>query len=211
MNKDNKKYIVETVFLKESLKHNLSLNEFLVLMYFDNEYELIFDVKKVAKAICLNEKDVLNAFGSLLDKKLITLNSVKNENGKLADKVSLDNLYNGIKNNAKKAEKDTAKQDLFTKFQSGYGHSLSGMDYEIINAWLTNGFSEELILGALNEANYNGVTSLRYIDKILFEWQKKGFKKMEDVNNHMKTRSEEYEPSNMYESEDLEYNWLDEE
>ena len=209
MNKDNKKYIIETIFLKESLKHNLTLNEFLVLMYFDNEYELIFDVKKVAKAICLSEKEVLNAFGSLLDKKLITLNSVKNESGKLVDKISLDNLYNGIKNNSQKAEKNSEKQDLFTKFQLGYGHSLSGMDYEIINAWLTNGFSEELILGALNEANYNGVTSLRYIDKILYEWQKKGFKKMDDVNNHMKSRSEENEPS--YETEVLEYNWLDEE
>ena len=45
MNKDNKKFVVETVFLKESLKHSLSLNEFIVLMYFDNEYELTFDVK----------------------------------------------------------------------------------------------------------------------------------------------------------------------
>ena len=210
MNKDNKRYIIETVFLKESLKHNLSLNEFLVLMYFDNETEMIFDVKKVAKAICISDKEVLNAFGSLLDKKLITLNSVKNENGKLADKVSLDNLYNGIKDNAKKAEKDGKKQDLFTKFQESYGHSLSGMDYEIINAWLTNGFSEELILGALAEANYNGVSSLRYIDKILYEWQKKGFKKMDDVDNHLKNRSNKTE-ENLYETMVMEYNWLDEE
>ena len=47
------------------------------------------------------------------------------------------------------------------------------MEYEIINAWLLKGFSEELVLGALKEAVYNGVSSLRYIDKILFEWQKK--------------------------------------
>ncbi|MBE6148564.1 MAG: DnaD domain protein [Firmicutes bacterium] len=211
MNKDNKKYVVETLFLKETLKHNLSLNEFLVLMYFDNEYELTFDVKKVAKATCLNEKDVLNAFGSLLDKKLITLNSVKNESGKLIDKVSLDNLYNGIKDNVSKNAKEKEKNDLFTKFQANYGHSLSGMDYEIIKAWLDNGFAEELILGALDEANYNGVTTLRYIDKILFEWNKKGFKKMEDVTNHLKNRSASDENKITYETSVLEYNWLDEE
>lgn len=211
MNKDNKKFVVETLFLKETLKHNLSLNEFVVLMYFDNEYELTFDVKKVAKATCLNEKDVLNAFGSLLDKKLIVLNSVKNESGKLIDKVSLDSLYSGIKDNANKSAKEKAKTDLFTKFQANYGHSLSGMDYEIIKAWLDNGFSEELILGALDEANYNGVASLRYIDKILFEWNKKGFKTMNDVNNHLKSRSEKDEEKIAYESSVLEYNWLDEE
>ena len=211
MNKDNKKYVIETMFLKETLKHNLSLNEFIVLMYFDNEYELTFDVKKVAKATCLNEKDVLNAFGSLLDKKLITLNSVKNESGKLIDKVSLDNLYSGIKDNANKNAKEKEKTDLFTKFQANYGHSLSGMDYEIINAWIDNGFSEELILGALEEANYNGVTTLRYIDKILFEWNKKGFKKMEDVNNHLKSRSSDDKNKVTYETSVLEYNWLDEE
>ena len=211
MNKDNKKYVVETMFLKETLKHNLTLNEFIVLMYFDNEYELTFDVKKVAKATCLNEKDVLNAFGSLLDKKLIILNSVKNESGKLIDKVSLENLYNGIKDNANKSAKERAKTDLFTKFQANYGHSLSGMDYEIIKAWLENGFSEELILGALEEANYNGVTTLRYIDKILFEWNKKDFKKMEDVNNHMKSRSSGENNNVPFETIVLEYNWLDEE
>ncbi|MBE6155999.1 MAG: DnaD domain protein [Firmicutes bacterium] len=211
MNMDNKKFVIETVFLKETLKHNLTLNEFIILMYFDNEYELTFDVKKVSKSTCLSEKDVLNAFGSLLDKKLIILNSIKDESGKLIDKVSLENLYNGIKDNATKSAKEKEKNDLFAKFQANYGHSLSGMDYEIIKAWLENGFSEELILGALDEANYNGVTTLRYIDKILFEWNKKGFKKMEDVNNHMKSRSTHNDSKITYESSVLEYNWLDEE
>lgn len=211
MNKENKRFIIETIFLKETLKHNLSLNEFLVLMYFDNEYELTFDVKKVAKVTCLNEKDVLTSFGSLLDKKLLTLNSVKDDNGKLIDKVSLENLYNGIKDSVSKKEKQKAEDDLFTKFQQNYCHSLSGMDYEIIKAWIDNGFSEELILGALDEANYNGVVSLRYIDKILFEWQKKGFKRMDDVTNYMKNRNDDVDEDKLaFETDALEYNWLDE-
>ena len=61
MNKDNKKFVVETLFLKEALKYNLTLKEFLILMYFDNDYDLVFDVKKVSKAICLSEEDTLKA------------------------------------------------------------------------------------------------------------------------------------------------------
>ena len=209
MNKDNKKFVIETVLLKETIKHNLSLNEFIILMYFDNEYELTFDVKKVSKATCLNEKDVLNAFGSLLDKKLITLNSVKNESGKIIDKVCLDNLYSNIKTDTSKEAKEKEDDELLAEFQKNYGHSLSGMDYEIIKAWMSHGFSKDLILGALEEANYNGVASLRYIDKILFEWQKKGFKTMNDVKKNMQNHNDSDE--SLFQTKVMEYDWLNEE
>ena len=55
------------------------------------------------------------------------------------------------------------------------------MEYEYINGWLAKDYSEEIISLALKEAVYNGVSSLRYIDKILFEWKKKGVKTKEDV------------------------------
>ena len=90
MNKDNKKFIIETLFLKEALKYNLTLKEFIVLMYFDNDYDLTFDIKKISKATCLSENDTLIAFNSLLTKKLIKLNQIKNEGGKVIDKVSLE-------------------------------------------------------------------------------------------------------------------------
>ena len=209
MDKDNKKFIVETIFLKETLKRDLTLKEFLVLMYFDNEYEQTFDVKKVSKATCLSEQDVLKSFGSLMEKKLITINPEKDNRGKIIEKVSLDNLYNGIKENQNKQKAEKAKDDFYSKFQENYGHNLTGMDLELINAWLTSGYSEELILGALKEANYNGVPTLRYIDKVLFEWKKKGFKNLKDVDNHLKKRNDE-EDDKLYESKVFEYNWLDE-
>ncbi len=211
MSKGNKKYIIESLFLKESLKHNISLNEFLVLMYFDNEEEMIFDVKKVSKALFLSEKDVLSAFGSLLDKKLINLNSAKNETGQLIDKVSMESLYDDINNISKNNVKESKKQDFFTKFQEIYGHSLSGMDYELINAWIEHEFSEEMVLGALEEAKYNGVMTLRYIERILYEWQKKGFKNMQDVMNNLKKKDSSSNDDKLYEANVLEYNWLDEE
>ena len=34
---------------------------------------------------------------------------------------------------------------------------------------------------ALKEAIYNGVTSLRYIEKILYDWRKKGYKNKQQV------------------------------
>lgn len=202
MNKDNKKFIVETYFLKEALKYDLSLKEFIVLIYFENEYDSIFDVKKIAKATCINEKDVLTSFGLLLDKKIITLKSEKDENGKIVDKVLLDNLYK----NAKEETKSKPKKDnsFYNEFQKLYAKQLSSMDFELINAWIKC-YNEELILGALKEANYNGKQSLRYIDKILYEWKKNGIKTMDDLEK--KTKEESKQIDDIV----LDYDWLNEE
>ncbi len=50
---------------------------------------------------------------------------------------------------------------------------MSPIEYETINSWLNQGIEEEMILNALREAVINGVSNLRYIDKILYEWKKK--------------------------------------
>lgn len=209
MNKDNKKFIIETLFLKESLKYNLTLKEFIVLMYFDNDYDLTFDVKKISKATCLSENDTLIAFNSLLTKKLIKLNQIKNEGGKVIDKVSLENFYNNLKETIDLEKEEKNENSIFFKFQEKFGKGLSGMDYEIINAWLSKGFSESLILEALDEAIKNDAPSLRYIDKILFEWNKKGYKGKEELEKVFKNENKINKEAKNFETSVFEYNWLD--
>lgn len=206
MFKDNKKLVAETVFIKEALKNNLSLQEFLLLLFFDNSFDLVFDMKVIAKTINMSEDEVLIAYGNLINKKLIKVVADKDGFGKVTEKVSLDNFYNEIKNNYKNEEKQEVKTDIFSKFENTFGRTLSNIDYEIINAWMEKGFSEDLILEALREAEYNGVLNLRYIDKILYEWNRKGFKTVEDVNK----RFNELENTPIFESSVLDYDWLHE-
>ncbi len=207
MDKENKKFIIETIFLREAVKYNLSLSEFIVLMYFDNKGEL-FDVKKIVDSTGLSEEGVLSAFESLLEKKLIVLNSVKNEIGKIVDKVSLDNLYKKIKDEVKKKKNDNKEDDFFTEFQKYYGRSLSGLDYECIKGWLSAGFSEEMIIYAVREASYNGAYSLSYIDSVLYAWKKKDINTPKDVEEYLKSRDFK---EVLIDENILEYNWLDEE
>ena len=174
MFKDNKKFVAETIFIKEALKLNLSLNEFLLLLYFDNVFDEVFDMKVVSKCLNMKEEDVLTAYGSLMAKRLIKVDAEKDDLGKIRERVSLDNFYNEIRSDYKKNEKKETKDDIYQVFEREFGRTLSTMDYEIINAWIDGGYSEELIIAALREAVYNGVTNLRYIDKILYEWKKKG-------------------------------------
>ena len=55
------------------------------------------------------------------------------------------------------------------------------MEYEQIKEWITSGNSDEMIVYALREAVLNGVSNLRYIDSILNEWKKKGYKNKNDI------------------------------
>lgn len=207
MFKDNKKLVAETIFIKEALKENLSLNEFLLLLYFDNSFDLVFDIKVVAKTLNMSEEHVLEAYSSLMKKKLIKVKAEKDGYGKVIEKVCLDNFYNEIKTDVKNSEIESSKEDIFSIFESNFGRSLSPMDYEIINAWIDKGFSEELVIAALNEAVYNGVPNLRYIDKVLYEWNRKGYKTVDDVNNRFK---EDKQNDKLFETSVLNFDWLNE-
>ncbi len=207
MFKDNKKLVAETIFIKEALKENLSLNEFLLLLYFDNSFDLVFDIKVVAKTLNMSEEQVLEAYSSLMKKKLIKVKAEKDGYGKVIEKVCLDNFYNEIKTDVKNSEIESSKEDIFSIFESNFGRSLSPMDYEIINAWIDKGFSEELVIAALNEAVYNGVPNLRYIDKVLYEWNRKGYKTVDDVNNRFK---EDKQNDKLFETSVLNFDWLNE-
>ena len=78
------------------------------------------------------------------------------------------------------------------------------MEYEIINGWLTT-CSEEIIILALKEATYNGVSNFRYIDRIINEWNKKGIKTKEDVE---KNKKEFKNKKDNKKQELFDYDWL---
>ena len=63
---------------------------------------------------------------------------------------------------------------------------------------------KSLIIEALKEAIYNNVTSLRYIETILYDWKKKGIKTKEDINKE-RTR---YKKSKKEVPEVFDYNWV---
>ena len=204
--KRNKKFVVDANFIKEAHNLNLSLDEFSLLIYFENSDESILDFDIICERLKISKESILEAFNNLLSKNIITLISEKNQEGKRYDKVSLENFYNNLIETKKKEEKGKLKEDIFTIFESEFRRPLSGIEFEIIKAWLEKLYSEELILAALKEAIYNGATNIRYIDTILHEWNKKGFKTKEDVDNYLKNK---YDDKKLEETNLFEYNWLD--
>lgn len=162
-------YLINTNVLKGIKSLNLSTNEVLLLIYFINN-DNVLDLNKVKECLNFTEEDTLNTYSSLITKGLIEVKVTK-ENGKVNESISLDTFYDKLIMNFK--EEKEINTDIYSKFESEFARSLSPIEYETINSWLNQGIEEEMILNALREAVINGVSNLRYIDKILYEWKKK--------------------------------------
>lgn len=200
-----KDYVLRKELFPLIWEYKLNLEEVLLLIYFMNEDVPTFDVEQINKITMISVNKILDSFTSLTNKGLISIDVIK-ENSGVKEVVNLDPIYKCMIDGLMKNNKKVVNNNIFEKFEKEFSRTLSPMEYEIINDWLDKNTSEELILGALKEATYNGVNNLRYIDKIIYEWNKKGFKNMEDVNNHLRNR----DTSDKSVKEISDYNWLDE-
>lgn len=200
-----KKYVINASSLKLLKTLDLSVNEILFIIFFDNANSMEFDLPLLMEDIGLSNEEVMVTLDSLMKKKLVTLDTGKDNYNKSVDIINLEGFYNILEDQYNSKIKNENKENIYEAFSKEFNRKLTSMEYEIINAWLSNGYSEELVLGALKEAVFNGVNNFRYIDKILLEWHKKGFKTMKDVKTSLVAR----ETNNN--GELFDYNWLEEE
>lgn len=208
-------HIVIPLFMLQHYKElKLEIGEFLFLMYLYNlGNKFIFDPSKFASDLNLDIKDVMNYIGTLSDKHFIRVEVMKNDKGLMEEMVLMDDFYSKLSlitmdevNNVSSAD----SSNIYEVIEKEFGRTLSPMEYEIIRAWLDNDMSEELIQEAIKEATYNGVSNLRYIDKILYEWSKLGIKTAKDVSDNKKKRAKaKEEASSDVDMDIMDWDWFD--
>lgn len=184
--------VVPMYFFKRYKDLKVTLEEFIFLMYLYNlGNKYLFDPNKFSSDLNIDLSTVMNYISSLTDKRLIRVEVLKNDKGLMEEVVILDDFYKklslitiGEANNSSSVD-----SDIFSIIEKEFGRTLSPIEYEIIKAWLDNNMSEDLIKEAIKEATFNGVSNLRYIDKILYEWGKNGIKTVKDVENNRKKRN----------------------
>lgn len=199
-------YTVPNYVLLFAKEASLDANSLILLIYFLNQKNKdIFNYKKILNDLSFTEKELLESISVLKDKKILSISMEKNESGILEERVDISSFYDIVFSKFLEEEKERVNySNLYSEFEKEFGRTLSPMEYEIINSWLESKISNDLILAALKEAVFNGVSNLRYIDKILFEWNKKGIKKPDDINK-VKKDEEEDKNESFYE-----YDWLNE-
>ena len=206
----SKNVVIPLYLYKLKDKLDLSMDEFMLMMYLYNEGELVlFDLNRMSEELGLKLNDLMNMIGILNGKGLIELKVITNDKNVMEEYISLDNFYNKISlllmdNSDSKTEDNS---NVFSMIEQEFGKTLSPIEYEIIKAWLESNKSVELISCALKESVMNGVRNLRYMDKILYEWEKKGIKTKADVDNHMNNRRKKEESKKV---DVFDYDWLGE-
>jgi len=194
--------VIPKLLLSNYKKLKITEKELIVLICLLDNNE--FDPKRIGEMLNMKSVDVITIINSLTKKDIVALNSVRNNNV-CEEFINLDNLYNKLVLTLMETKEEKISNNIYDKFEKEFARTLSPMEYEIIGAWTQNDFSEEIIDLALKEAVYNGVTNLRYIDKILYEWKKKGIKSKEDIE---KERANFKKKSSK--GEVFDYDWLNE-
>ena len=205
--------IVIPLYLMQNRKEfKLKFEEFVFLMYLYNKADdASFDPEQISKDLNITTSDVMNYIGILSSKNFIKIETFKNEKNILEEKISLEGFYKKITllMGEEVNKPDVENSNIFEIVEKEFGRTLSPIEYEIMKAWIESGFTEEIMKEAVKEATFNGVSNLRYIDKILYEWNKAGIKTKEDVEQnrkrHITKKEEEEEPIDI-----VDFDWFEE-
>ena len=180
-----KPIILPRYLFKYYLRLGITAEELIILIFvIDMGDKIVYDPEAISTALGMDKYKVMELLNSLNEKKIISITIEKTKAGKSEEYISLDLLYKkimGIIIDKKDDDKTLDNSDIFSIFENEFGRPISSMECQIIKGWIDDNFSHELIMEALKEAIYNGVTSLRYIEKILYDWRKKGYKNKKDI------------------------------
>ena len=175
--------VVPRILFNNYKRLNINEEELIVIMLIislGNKIEYNPDI--FVREINLDRHKVMKIINDLKEKKLLDLEMVRNGR-KTEEYITLSLLYEKLLNIIIDNKDSSRKIDnsIFSVFEEELGRTLSPMEYERIKEWVITYKNEELIKAALNEAVMNRVSNLKYIDSILNEWNKKGYKTKEDV------------------------------
>ena len=200
----NNNVTMPRLLLTNYKKLNINEIDVIILIYLINEKDLLFNPKKISSDLSMELETVLTSIDSLISKDIIALETIKKDNIR-NEYVTLNSLYNKLAFKVLNEEIKETKNNLFDVFEKEFGRTLSPTEYELIGGWQSGEFTDELILLALKEAVYNGVFNLRYIDRILYEWKKKGIKNKEDIEKERQNFK-----NKKIDNEIVDYDWLNE-
>lgn len=187
--------IVPRILFNNYRRLNITEEELIIVMLIislGNKIQYNPDV--FVEELNIDRHKVMTIISNLIGKNILSLEMVKNGR-KTEEYISLSLLYDKLLNIVKEVSGEDVKLDnnIFNVFENELGRMLSPMEVDQIRDWGVNIKNDELIIAALREAVLNSTSSFRYIDAILSDWKRKGYKTKEDVikdkNNYRKKKN----------------------
>lgn len=187
--------VIPLYIYKDFPKFNIDYETFIFLMYlYSKGNKIPFDINKLSEEFSCDIKKIMEFISKLQDNKLIEIKVIKNDKNIMEEFIYLDFFYDKISldivNEDDSKESKNEKDEIFEMLEKDVGLQLSFIEVEIVKAW---NYDIDVIKEAIKEAIKNNVASIRYIDKVLYTWDKKGYKTLKDVENNRKSFREKDE------------------
>lgn len=146
--------------------------------------------------------EIASIIQQLIDKNDLTIDQVTDEKGRIGNYYNLDRLYSKLDNlleknvatpkSGEETTNTTSEIDnsplnqLMRQFEIEFGRYLSPIEREEISAWLNvDHYDPEIIKLALREAVLSQAYSLKYVDRVLLNWQRHNLKTPSEVQKFL--------------------------
>ena len=201
---------IPKVIFKYYKKLNLTEEELLVLICLINKGEKsVYDPNLFTEELDMDNYKAMQILNDLTEKNIINIKLETNKSGKREEYIYID-LYNKLYSlllGNNEVEENIPPKDIYLRFETELGRTISPSEVELINEWIKEGTTEEIIEEALKEAVYNNVRNLKYIDRIIYNWREKGIKTKNDIIKEKKN----FRKIQAMKEPIYDYNWLEEE
>jgi len=198
---------IPTFFLRHYRDLDISDQEMMVLIHImsmrQNDRDSYPSVDRLADLMQANSADVKSMLASLMEKNILGVdNIISPETGNPINSYSLQGLIQQLarvwvaeqaKLAAHPKKRDGSNSDhgqtgageplgLARIFEREFGRPLSPIEHAQIIEWCDGDrFGGEIILAALKRAVLRGILNLKYIDRILSEWDKKNLRTLREI------------------------------
>lgn len=193
--------VLPTLLLRHYRKLNLSNDELVLILQLKSNMdqgENFPNTELIAQNMNMTESNVFKAIHQLIQKKVLSIDTTKDEKGMTQDAYSLNMLWEKlvVLMKQEQAEKNTEEEEkeeksLYSIFEAEFGRPLSPIEMETLVMWIEDDkYPTELIQLALREAVLSQVYNFKYIDRILLNWEKKNIRTKEQVEKESKNYRE---------------------
>lgn len=189
----SKDLIIPQLLFKNYRKLNITDSELIILIYLINNSD--YNSISISEQLNIPMEEVITSINGLCEKVIIKtgLEKVNNIN---IEVINLDPLYTKLTNLI--VESNSVNKDIYSYIEQKFGRTLSPIEYEMVSLW--NEYPYNLVLKAIDDTVKKGIISIKYIDKILVEWAKKGYKDVLDVSSKKEI--------NIVDTSLIDYDWL---
>ncbi|WP_142826428.1 DnaD domain-containing protein [Planococcus soli] len=174
---------------------------------------------EIGARMMTSQKSVTTMLQKLMQQGYLAIEQTT-ENDVLTEIISLQPLWDRLLDCVFKEQHETKENtqkdlegEIFQLFEQEFGRFLSPMEIETISMWMDqDGHTPDVIRMALKEAVISQKVSLRYVDRILFEWKKKNIKTSTQVTKHASSFREKnirIQPTENVAKKVQFYNWLE--